>query len=119
MTPVIGSDRTNVIVNHDFSLGTHSWHPNCCEASVVTADSGIPHGVLDPSKYGSYVVVKNRKETWQGLEQDITSRVKPCSLYKVTATVAVSGPVQGLEEIIATLKLENQQSPTNYQFIAK
>ncbi|KAF3561135.1 hypothetical protein DY000_02012966 [Brassica cretica] len=119
VTPVIGSDRTNVIVNHDFSLGTHSWHPNCCEASVVTADSGIPHGVLDPSKYGSYVVVKNRKETWQGLEQDITSRVKPCSLYKVSATVAVSGPVQGLEEIIATLKLENQQSPTNYQFIAK
>lgn len=116
MAPITGSDRANVIVNHDFSLGMHSWHPNCCEASVVTADSGISHGILDPS---TYVVVKNRKETWQGLEQDITSRVKPCCLYKVSATVAVSGPVQGLEEVMATLKLENQQAPTKYQFIAK
>lgn len=116
MAPITGSDRANVIVNHDFSLGMHSWHPNCCEASVVTADSGISLGILDPS---TYVVVKNRKETWQGLEQDITSRVKPCCLYKVSATVAVSGPVQGLEEVMATLKLENQQAPTKYQFIAK
>lgn len=119
MASIIDSDRTNVIVNHDFSLGMHSWHPNCCEAFVVTAESGVSHGVLDPSKCGSYVVVENRKETWQGLEQDITSRVKPCCLYKVSANVAVSGPVQGLVEVMATLKLENQQSPTNYQFIAK
>lgn len=106
-------------MNHDFSSGMHSWHPNCCEAFVVTAESNVSHGVLDPSKCGSYVVVKNRKETWQGLEQDITNRVKPCSLYKVSATVAVSGPVHGLVEVMATLKLESQQSQTNYQFIAK
>ncbi|XP_010414736.1 PREDICTED: uncharacterized protein LOC104700841 isoform X2 [Camelina sativa] len=116
---IIGSDPTNVIVNHDFSSGMHSWHPNCCEAFVITAGSNVSHGVLDMSKCGSYVVVKNRKETWQGLEQDITSRVKPCCLYKVSATVAASGPVQGLVEVMATLKLETGQAPTNYQLIAK
>ncbi|CAL9238291.1 unnamed protein product [Arabidopsis halleri] len=116
---IIGSDHRNVIVNHDFSSGMHSWHPNCCEAFVVTAESNVSHGVLDRSKSGSYIAVTNRKETWQGLEQDITSRVKPCCLYKVSATVAVSGPSQGLVEVMATLKLENGQSHTNYQFIAK
>ncbi|CAN8241200.1 unnamed protein product [Cochlearia groenlandica] len=115
----IASSDTNIIINHDFSSGMHSWHPNCCDAFVVTAKSGLSHGVLDPSKCGSYVVVTNRKETWQGLEQDITSRFKPCCLYKVSALVAVSGHVQGLVEVIATLKIENRESPTNYQFIAK
>lgn len=115
MTSVIASDHINVIVNHDFSSGMHSWHPNCCKAFVVTADSGVSHGGLAPP----YVVVTDRKETWQGLEQDITSRVKPSSLYKVSAIVSVSGHVQGLVEVKATLKLQNQNSPTNYQSIAK
>lgn len=97
----------------------HSWHANCCKAYVVTTESNVSHSVIDPSKCGSYVVVTNRKETWQGLEQDIKSRVKPSCLYKVSATVAVSGPVQGLVDVMATLKLENKESPTNYQFIAK
>uniref|UniRef100_A0A1J3JJZ3 Endo-1,4-beta-xylanase A n=1 Tax=Noccaea caerulescens TaxID=107243 RepID=A0A1J3JJZ3_NOCCA len=115
VTSVIASDHTNVIVNHDFSSGMHSWHPNCCKAFVVTADSGVSHGGLAPS----YVVVTNRKETWQGLEQDISSRVKPSCLYKVSAVVSVSGHVQGLVEVKATLKLQNQNSLTNYQSIAK
>lgn len=48
--------------------------------------------------------------------------MKPSCLYKVSETVAVSGPVtpaQGLEEVMGTLKVENQQSPTNYQFHRK
>ncbi|KAH0909836.1 hypothetical protein HID58_033157 [Brassica napus] len=44
------------------------------------------------------------------------------SVKVLSETVAVSGPVtpaQGLEEVMGTLKVENQQSPTNYQFHRK
>lgn len=66
-----------------------------------------------------YAVVTNRKECWQGLEQDITSGVSAGSTYTVSACVGASGTFQGSAEVIATLKLVYQNSETSYLFIAK
>ncbi|KAJ8762432.1 hypothetical protein K2173_007871 [Erythroxylum novogranatense] len=107
----------NILANHDFSQGLHSWHPNCCEAFVVSSDSR-PQGFL-PTSGGYYAVVSNRKECWQGLEQDITDRVSPGSSYSVSAQVGVSGAFQGSADIIATLKLEYHDSATSYLFVGK
>ncbi|KAK2981749.1 hypothetical protein RJ640_006001 [Escallonia rubra] len=96
---------TNIIVNHDFTGGLHSWYANCCDGVVVPAESGYPEGISAES--GSfYAVIRNRKECWQGLEQDITSRVSPGSTYTVSARVGVSGPIQDFATVQATLKLE-------------
>ncbi|KAK4781636.1 hypothetical protein SAY86_015738 [Trapa natans] len=103
----------NIINNHDFSQGLHSWHPNCCESFVVSAER-------DSNESGScYAVVKNRRECWQGLEQDITDRVSLGSTYSVSACVGVSGSIDGSTDIIATLKLEYADSATSYMFIGK
>ncbi|GFY85944.1 glycosyl hydrolase family 10 protein [Actinidia rufa] len=99
---------SNILVNHDFSRGLDSWHPNCCEAFVVSAAPGRNHAV-----------VTNRKEHWHGLEQDITCRVSPGSTYAVSARVGVSGNPQSAAVVIATLKLEFQDSPTRFVFIGK
>ncbi|CAH2038420.1 unnamed protein product [Thlaspi arvense] len=100
----------NIIKNHDFSDGLYSWNSNSCDSFVVSSnDCGLE----------SYAVVNNRSETWQGLEQDITDRVSPGYSYKVSASVSVSGPVQTSAQVLATLKLEHQSSPTEFQLIGK
>lgn len=109
---------TNIILNHEFLDGLHSWHPNCCDAFVVPAGSGYHKG-LAAEEGCCYAVVSNRKECWQGLEQDITSRVSAGSAYTVSACVGASGTFQGSVEVLATLKLVYQNSETSYLFIAK
>ncbi|XP_022768583.1 uncharacterized protein LOC111312516 isoform X2 [Durio zibethinus] len=113
-----GNPAANIIVNHDFSNGLHSWHPNCCNGFVVSAGSGNPGG-MPANSGGNYAVVTNRKECWHGLEHDITGRVSPGSTYSVSACVGVSGPLSGSTDVLATLKLENHGSATSYLFIGK
>nr|GMC50744.1 endo-1,4-beta-xylanase A-like [Ipomoea batatas] len=98
---------TNIILNHNFSEGMNLWHPNCCEAFVVPADTG------------SYAVITNRKECWQGLEQNITKRVSTGSTYTVCAFVGVSGAISGCTDVQATLKVEYRDSATSYVFIGR
>lgn len=109
---------SNIILNHDFSRGLHSWNLNCCNGSVVSAESGFLEGISAKSG-GNYAVITNRKECWQGLEQDITSRVSLGSTYSVSACVGVSGSLQGSAVVQATLKLEYQGSATSYLFIGR
>ncbi|KAG9147182.1 hypothetical protein Leryth_005399 [Lithospermum erythrorhizon] len=108
----------NIILNHDFSGGMHLWHPNGCGAFVVTSESSHPDGVRELG-YIPYAVVTNRKESWQGLEQDITSRVNIGSTYTVSAKVGVSGTFHGSSDVQATLKLEYQNSNPSYLFIGR
>lgn len=108
----------NIVVNYDFSSGLHSWHPNCCECFVVSAESGNPHG-MPARPGGNYAVVTNRKECWQGLEQDITSRLSPGSTYSISAYVGVWAHAPGSAEVLATLKLEFKDSATKFLFIGK
>ncbi|GAV90280.1 Glyco_hydro_10 domain-containing protein/CBM_4_9 domain-containing protein [Cephalotus follicularis] len=108
----------NIIMNHDFSGGLHFWHPNCCDGFVASAESGYPEG-LSAKSGGNYAVITNRKECWQGLETDITSRVSPGSTYTVSACVGVLGPLQGSTDVLATLKLEYSDSATNFMRIGK
>lgn len=112
------STTTNIVINNDFSMGLHSWHLNCCHGFVVSGESNYSEGTSTKS-VGNHAVVTNRKECWQGLEQDITSRISPGSTYKVSAWVGMSGPLQGSADVLATLKLEHQDSETSYVFIGK
>ncbi|KAM7278848.1 hypothetical protein ACFE04_005982 [Oxalis oulophora] len=97
------STNTNIIENHDFSQGLHSWHANSCHAVFV-----------------KHAVVTNRKECWQGLEQDITTKISPGFAYHVSARVGISGGhIQRQNTVLATLKLEKKHSSTNYLQIGK
>ena len=105
-------------MNHDFSGGLQSWHPNGCHGYVASGDCGHLEGVTANSG-GSYAVVSNRTECWQGLEQDITSKVSPGSAYTVSAIVRVSGAFQGPTGVQATLKLEYPNEATSYLFVGR
>ncbi|XP_057532429.1 endo-1,4-beta-xylanase 3-like isoform X2 [Amaranthus tricolor] len=103
----------NIVFSHDFAEGMHSWHPNSCKASLVSPQFGEIEGMGD-----TYARVTNRKECWQGLEQDITNRVVLGTTYSVTACVGVSGDHKPLN-VQATLKLESKSSDTNYLCIGR
>lgn len=109
----------NIIQNHDFSGGLHPWRPNSCQAFVVSSDSGNTNRT--PMHLGGcYAVITDRKECWQGLEQDITGRVSAGSIYTVHACVGVSGSLQDSADVQATLKLEyRNSSKTQYLCIAR
>ncbi|XVE70260.1 hypothetical protein DITRI_Ditri10aG0058100 [Diplodiscus trichospermus] len=113
-----GNPAANIVANYDFSNGLHSWHPNCCNGFVASADSGN-RGGLSSKSGGNYAVATNRTECWQGLEQDITGKISRGSMYLVSALVGVSGPFSGSADVLATLKLENHGSATSYIFIGK
>lgn len=112
------ASNSNIIQNHDFSEGLHSWRANSCTAHVASSDSNNTK-VAAAKSAGSYAVVANRTECWQGLEQDITSKISLGSMYSVSACVGVSGPLQGSADVLATLKLEYQDSETTYCFIGR
>ncbi|XP_060173350.1 endo-1,4-beta-xylanase 1-like [Lycium barbarum] len=111
-------DAINVILNHDFSEGLHLWRTNCCNAFVVPAGSSNHKGIAEDVGC-SYAVVTDRKECWQGLEQDITSRVSADCVYTVSACVGVSGTFHGSADVQATLRLVYQNADTSYLFISK
>ncbi|XP_027331551.1 endo-1,4-beta-xylanase 1-like isoform X2 [Abrus precatorius] len=113
-----GIKAANILLNHDFSSGLNSWHLNCCNGYVISAEKGTQGGVsLDLD--GNYAVITDRKECWQGLEQDITNRISIGSTYTVSACVGVSGLSQGSSDVLATLKLEYHDSDTSYLFIGR
>ncbi|CAN1847718.1 Endo-1,4-beta-xylanase 1 [Linum perenne] len=114
---IIHNRKDNIIVNHDFSQGLKSWHSNSCDGFAVSSSSDRP-GLLS-RLVGCYAVVSNRKQCWQGIEQDITARLSPGLNYSVAAVVGVSGQVCGSVDVIATLKLEQKGSATQYLRVGK
>ena len=84
---------------------------------MISAYSSSIEG--NPPKPGTYAVITNRKEPWQGLEQDITSQVSTGSTYMVSARVGVSGARQGYADVLATLKLEHRNTDTSDLLIGR
>ncbi|KAK7310741.1 hypothetical protein RJT34_08440 [Clitoria ternatea] len=113
-----GSMAANILLNHDFSGGLNSWHLNGCNGYVISAETGTQGGISTDSD-GNYAVMTDRKECWQGLEQDITDKISTGSTYMVSACVGVSGLCQGSSDVLATLKLEYRDSATSYLFIGR
>nr|XP_043608585.1 endo-1,4-beta-xylanase 1-like [Erigeron canadensis] len=107
LTVASSSHMSNIIQNHDFSNGMHSWYTNCCDATVATSE-------VTSSRYA---IVANRKERWQGLEQDVTSQITSGVSYTLHARVGVSGSHHA--DVIATLRLEYNGSDTKYMCITR
>ncbi|PKU83102.1 Putative Pol polyprotein from transposon element Bs1 [Dendrobium catenatum] len=108
--------NNNIISNHDFAQGLHSWHLNCCDGFVISGESSFFKGTALSGS--NYAVITNRKEVWQGPEQDITRNISPGLHYTVSAYVCVGATQDEPCQVIATLKLEHSDS-TSYLFIGR
>uniref|UniRef100_A0A0A0L014 GH10 domain-containing protein n=1 Tax=Cucumis sativus TaxID=3659 RepID=A0A0A0L014_CUCSA len=108
----------NILLNHDFSMGLQHWHPNCCNGYINLAESNNRDEAFI-NTCAKYAVVTDRNEGWHGLEQEITNNISPGTTYSVSASVGVSGSLQGSVDVLATLKLVYKDSTTNYLCIGR
>ena len=84
----------------------------------MSGESNLFEGI--PAKRGgSYAVIRNRTQSWQGLEQDITKRVSSGSTYTVLADVRVWGHHQEPATVLATLKLKTSDSSVSYMQVGR
>ncbi|XP_057856953.1 endo-1,4-beta-xylanase 3 isoform X1 [Cryptomeria japonica] len=104
----------NIIVNPKFNMGLHGWFANSCNGSIYSDYS--EDSKVEPNLYA---VVSNRRDSWQGLEQDITGRIMPNVQYHVLAYVRLEGPPQSAHSVQATLKLENKDASPKFLSIAR
>lgn len=99
-------------------MGLQHWHPNCCNGYVTLAESNYQEEASINS-CAKYAVVTDRNECWQGLEQEITNQISPGITYSVSASVGVSGSLQGSADVLATLKLVHKDSATSFLCIGR
>lgn len=99
----------NIVFNPNFKLGLRGWQSNCCNAHVSSANSpGNPNSEMTEGQI--VCIVTNREESWQGLEQELTPRLKESVKYSVLVTIKTSTTT----DVRATLRLECSGVETKY-----
>jgi Carbohydrate binding domain len=112
------TSMNNIILNHDFSEGIKPWRPIFCHAYVASSWSGFPQGFR--GHFGdNYAVVSKRTQQWQGLEQDITEKVKTGVTYSVFVHLRIHGEIDEVAEVKAMIRLKNFDSTTNNLFVGR
>ncbi|PKI41155.1 hypothetical protein CRG98_038440 [Punica granatum] len=89
------------------------WHPNFSHGYVVNSVHDYPERISLKSA-GRFAVLTNRKWTWHCLEQNITSGIIQGACYMLAAFVDIAGRVQGLAEVLASLKIDYEGSNTTH-----
>eukprot|EP00250_Pteridium_aquilinum_P016130 c22959_g1_i1 orf=79-2772(-) len=109
----------NIVLNPNFKLGLRGWRSNCCTAYLSSASPPRhPDPGMKSTEEQLACVITQRKEAWQGLEQELTPRLKVDVKYSVTVTVKcpnASTPT----DVQATLRLENPGAQTKYISVGK
>lgn len=72
-------------------MGLNGWFANSCIA-MLHLPSTYSFSIEDSkTELGLHALISNRTDYWQGLEQDITTRLMPKMQYKILASVRVEG----------------------------
>ncbi|XP_024517945.1 uncharacterized protein LOC9637546 [Selaginella moellendorffii] len=105
----------DIIINGNFDSGLEGWRASYgCKVSLC--DPNALQGIQP--RGGEFVaVVSGRTQGWQGIEQDISERVKPGIKYEVLAFVSVAGVSEA--DVLATAKLEKKDSDTKYMQLGR
>ncbi|KAK3003255.1 hypothetical protein RJ639_018446 [Escallonia herrerae] len=99
-------DPGNIIQNHDFSWGVQEPWKLMHKKYVFVHRSGYRGIYTAKGESTHFAWIEDRTEYWQGLEQEITSRITPNTIYALSACVRVLNNVQAFTRVTATLRLE-------------
>lgn len=98
----------NVLRNSDFEQGLQFWYGKCC--TVLLLDSST----VERSSVSKHIALAaNRTSGWQGIEQDVTGRVKGKKKYEVSASVRIRGEITSAE-VLATLWIKDENNKEQY-----
>lgn len=84
---------------------------------ILRNDNFGPASSIHPLKGKHFAVVTQRRDTWNGIEQDITSRVQRKAVYTVTAIVRIGG--SNKSEIRITIWYKEKNGREEFRGIAK
>lgn len=109
----------NIVFNPNFKLGLRGWQSNCCNAHILsTSPPRHPDPATKSTEGQLACLVTHRKESWQGLEQELTPRLKVDVKYSVTITVKISNASTSTD-VKATLRSETPGVQTKYLSLGK
>jgi len=106
----------NILVNPTFDSGLQGWCGLCCKLAHSGAHGW--KGVYGP-RGASFAIATDRREGWQGIEQDVTALVHANTKYAVSAVVRTSGLSHDGADITASLRLEIANSNPQYVTIGR
>ncbi|XP_020598821.1 uncharacterized protein LOC110038353 [Phalaenopsis equestris] len=84
----VGEDDQNIILNPEFDEGLNNWSARGCK--ILLHDS-MGDGKVRPLTGKFFASATERTENWNGIQQEITGRVKRKLAYEVTAVVRLFG----------------------------
>lgn len=106
----------NIILNPTFEDGLNNWSGRGCKA--VLHDS-MADGKITPQSGKCFAAATERTQTWNGIQQDITPRIKRKLAYEVTAVVRIYGNNVTSANVRATLWVQTPDKREQYIGISK
>lgn len=110
------SDDANIIVNPQFEDGLNNWSGRCCK--IVLHDS-MGNGRIIPKSGKFFVAATGRTQSWNGIQQEITGKVKRKLVYEVTAVVCIFGSNVTSADVRSTLWVQATDLREQYIGIAR
>lgn len=116
-----GADDSNIILNPEFESGLDNWSGSGCKIELHDSLDG---GKVLPASGKYFVAATGRTDTWNGVMQDVTSRLQRKTAYEATATVrlsagAGSGAAVSPCEVRATLAVQTAEGRQQYIGVGK
>ncbi|KAF8681782.1 hypothetical protein HU200_045220 [Digitaria exilis] len=115
-----GAGDDNIILNPEFDSGLDNWSGNGCKLEL---HDSLDDGKVVPANGKYFVAATGRTDTWNGVQQDVTSRMQRKLLYEATATVRLHGGAAGASvapcEVRATLGVQTADGRQQYLAVGK
>uniref|UniRef100_A0A0E0KHB7 GH10 domain-containing protein n=1 Tax=Oryza punctata TaxID=4537 RepID=A0A0E0KHB7_ORYPU len=112
-----GAGDDNIILNPEFDSGLDNWAGSGCK---IELHDSLDDGKVLPVNGKYFVAATGRTDTWNGVQQDVTSRLQRKLLYEVAATVRLSGAAAASPcEVRTTVAVQNTDGRQQYISVAK
>lgn len=110
------SEDENIILNPNFEDGTSNWSGRGCK---IVVHESMNDGKILPKSGKHFASASERTQTWNGIEQEITKRVKRKLAYQATALVRVFGKVATSADVRITLYVQLPDLREQYISVAR
>lgn len=93
----------NITMNPTFDDGLNNWSGRGCKIALHNSMEDLK---ILPSVGKNFASATERTQSWNGIQQEITKRVKRTLAYEVTAMVRIYGSSVSSADIKATLLVQ-------------
>jgi len=104
----------NIIQNPCFEDGLNSWSGRGCK---ILLHNSVENGNITPLYGRVFASATDRSQSWNGIQQDISSRVQRKLAYEITAVVRILGNASAIMR--ASLWIQAPNGREQYISIAR